>query len=415
MGEIEIALHSGMNYKDIVYDSPCKTTRELKYAIKKNINFNIDNFEELARVESIINTLPSTSINIPRNLNIGIRVNPAIGSGTIAETSTATADSKFGINIDEYYGQLCKYYTKYAWLNSIHCHIGSQAMSIKQTVNGIKKTVDLVERINAGRCRSRKGSDHDLHISTIDIGGGLAINYDSDEIKPTFYDFVNELRNKIPVLFNNNNNNNNPNKYKIITEFGRSLVQKSGFIVSKVEYVKENGGKNIAIIHAGAQLFVRTAYQPDVWKHRLSVFKQNSRQPPRQASRQATRQANIEANIETNRGDSDLNCNLVKYDIAGPLCFSGDYVARDVLLPRVSSGDYIIIHDSGGYCYSMFSRYNNRYAPPIYGYTDQLQATDNYNKNNINVNINKNKNNNHVKMELLKDGETAEDIIPFWS
>ena len=425
MGEIHVALHSGMNPKDIVYDSPCKTIKELKYAIKKNIHFNMDNFQEVERVKTIINGLSS----IPNDLCIGIRVNPAVGSGSIAATSTATADSKFGVNIDEYYNQLCKYYIKFPWLNSIHCHIGSQAMSIDQTVKGIKKMVELVETINEKRRNlSLMGNinnsnnnnnnsiniydnydndgivDYDdidisdgLYIRTIDIGGGLAINYNNDKIKPTFYDFVKQLKNKVPVLFNQ------PNKYQLITEFGRSLVQKSGFIVSKVEYIKQNGKKNIAIIHAGAQMLVRTAYQPDIWKHRLSVYKPNEK---------CGHVQDLQDDIDE-KSEEDLD--LVQYDIAGPLCFSGDYVARDVWLPRLSCGDYIIIHDCGGYCYSMFSRYNSRYAPPIYGYTNP-DGNNNNNKNNSkNKNSGSHSDSDNISIHLLKKGETHEDIVEFWS
>ena len=430
MGEINIALHSGMDFNDIVFDSPCKTMNELKYAINNNIHFNIDNFQELERVETIINqstrtsisdnghryqyTYPGNAHNTERNIptrNIGIRVNPAIGSGNIAVTSTATQDSKFGINIDQYYHKLYNYYIKYPWLNSIHCHIGSQGMSIDQIVQGIKKMVHFVETVNANRsiaaCQDQScmHKTNNLHIKTIDIGGGLPVNYETDEIKPTFDDFVKQLKIAVPVLFTK------PNKYQIITEFGRSLVQKSGFVASKVEYTKQNGDKNIAIVHAGAQLFVRTAYQPHIWKHRISVHKPHIAEKNKHSQNDKIASDSVILPLSKQyavgqlRGD-DFGMNLshsqiqknmensidfVQYDIAGPLCFSGDYVARDVWLPRIEPGDYIVIHDSGGYCYGMFSRYNNRYAPPIYGYNDSQE------------------------IQLLKNGETKQNIVDFWS
>ena len=89
-------------------------------------------------------------------------------------------------------------------------------------------------------------------LRNIDIGGGLPINYESDEHKPSFYDYVGLLEHEIPELFSN--------EYNIYTEFGRSLIQKCGFIASKVEYVKSNKYKNIAITHCGANLMLRTAY-----------------------------------------------------------------------------------------------------------------------------------------------------------
>jgi diaminopimelate decarboxylase len=366
-GEIDLTLKAGIPPKKIIFDSPCKTLEELINALSKGIYINVDNFQELERVRNVIEVIfHSSGMNIPHNTNIGIRVNPVVGEGSISATSTATAHSKFGVNINEYYDELLFAYEKFPWLNSIHCHVGSQGCSIDMLVDGIKKTVEFAEQVNAQpdfefddvHVIKKHPKKRDQRIVCIDIGGGLPVNYNGNDDSPTFMGFVEKLHNEVPILFSN--------KYDVRTEFGRALVQKCGWIASKVEYTKHTGGKNIATIHAGAQLLLRTAYQPEIWKHHITVH--------------------------TSDGQPKFGP-TIKYDIVGPLCFSGDKVAVNVDLPPIEPGDYLVIHDAGGYSYCMFSRYNSRPAPPIYGYDST---------------------NGDKNLKILKHGETSLDIMSFW-
>ena len=155
----------------------------------------------------------------------------------------------------------------------------------------------------------------------------------------------------------------NPSRFKIITEFGRWVFTNAGWTVSRVEYVKHDPAVNTAMIHTGADLFVRECLNPHDWHHEYSVFNRNCVQ---------------------RTGLDDLPWNL-----AGPLCFSGDIIAKDQPLPVVSPGDFIVVHDTGGYTFSMWSRYNSRQMPRILGYSEQ-------------------------GFMILKERESTDDVCRFW-
>eukprot|EP01084_Bolivina_argentea_P096384 173299_1 len=354
-GELFIALKSNTPKNEIVFDSPCKTRKELQYCIENNIYINLDNFDELQRVQQIIKTLSDT-IDV-KKIQIGIRVNPVIGAGKIASHSTATKHSKFGVNMIEHRDKLIEIYKcNQPWLNSIHCHVGSQGMTIEQMTLGIQKVVDFVENNLNGL------------IKTIDIGGGLSVNFNGYEHEPKFSDYVESLNKKIPILFKN--------KYKIWTEFGRSIIAKHGTMISRVEYVKKASDKFIVIVHCGANIFIRNAYHPMNWKNFITVYDSNGNKK-----------------LIENKNE------LIPYNIAGPLCFSGDFIAKNRYLPKINVGDYIAVHDAGAYTLSMYSMYNSREFPSIYGF----QKSDQYDKDK------------KLNFKLMKKAQTAQDIATFWS
>ena len=129
-------------------------------------------------------------------------------------------------------------------------------------------------------------------------------------------------------------------RYRVKTEFGRSVFAKNGFIVSRVEYTKISGGRHIAITHAGAQVATRTVFMPDHWKIRVSAFGPDG---------------------------SPKSGPPVEQDIAGPLCFAGDLVAIGRPLPLIEPGDHVVLHDTGAYYFSNPFLYNALPAPAVYG------------------------------------------------
>ena len=209
-------------------------------------------------------------------------------------------------------------------MNSLHTHVGSQGCSLDLMSDGVQKVTELAEEINglAGRQQVR----------VIDIGGGLPVNFESDEVSPTFADYAAALKEKAPALFTG--------AYRVKTEFGRSIMAKNGFIASRIEYTKKSGGRHIAISHAGAQVATRTIFMPDHWKIRISAFGPDGLEK---------------------KGDS------VSQDIAGPLCFAGDMAGTDRLLPLIEPGDYVVLHDTGAYYFSNPFFYNALPAPAVYG------------------------------------------------
>jgi diaminopimelate decarboxylase len=122
----------------------------------------------------------------------------------------------------------------------------------------------------------------------------------------------------------------------VITEFGRSLIAKAGFMLARVEYTKSMGARRIAITHAGAQVAARTVYQPEVWPLRISALDRKGRPKHTQP---------------------------VVQDIAGPCCFAGDILAHERELPLLEPDDHVLVHDTGGYYFSSPYIYNS--LPPI--------------------------------------------------
>jgi len=318
-GELEQALRAGFRPEQVVFDEPAKTVAILKKVLSRGIGLNIDNFQEFARVEALVREMASES-------RIGFRINPQVGAGSIGAMSTATTTSKFGVALEDSGNRaaLVDAYRTSPWLTALHTHVGSQGCSLELMSKGIRKVVDLAEEIN-----SAIGTQQ---IELVDIGGGLPVNFDSEEVKPTFGEYAAVLRSRVPELFSG--------KYAARTEFGRSVFAKSGFIASRIEYTKSSGGRRIAISHAGGQIATRTVFMPDHWKIRLSVY---------------------DALGRVKSG------NEVTQDVGGPLCFAGDMIASGRQLPLIEPGDYIVLHDTGAYYFSNPFYYNALPAPAVYG------------------------------------------------
>ena len=146
---------------------------------------------------------------------------------------------------------------------------------------------------------------------------------------------------------------------------GRALHAKAGWFASRVEYTKRAGSRDLAVIHAGADLLVRTAYAPEVWPHRISVH-------------------DATGLLKT--------ADVGPWDIVGPLCFSGDRVAEQRQLPAIVPGDIVVVHDVGAYTLSMWSRYNSRQAPAVYSVEGD----------------------GPVDVTLMKPAETVDEVLRFW-
>lgn len=135
---------------------------------------------------------------------------------------------------------------------------------------------------------------------------------------------------------------------RIITEFGRAIAAKSGFFASRIEYTKLAGERTIACQHAGSDIAIRTIYHPNVWPLRVTAF---------------------DGSGATNLSEAVPSSEWVETDVSGPCCTGADIIAHQRMLPPLSPGDWLIIHDVGAYYLASFSRYNCRQAPPMIGYT----------------------------------------------
>ncbi|MDT0319579.1 type III PLP-dependent enzyme domain-containing protein [Streptomyces millisiae] len=320
-GELALARAAGVAADRVVLDSPAKTPTELRQALALGVALNADNPQELDRIDAL-------RAEAPRHGPLGLRVNPQLGGGSIDAMSTATATSKFGVALRDEGARewVLRAFRDRPWLTRLHCHVGSQGVPLDRMAAGVRETYRLAEEINAAAGRAQ--------VDTIDIGGGLPVNFASDAVDPTFHDYATLLRRTVPGLFDG--------RYGLVTEFGRALLAKSGLILARVEYTKSAGGRPIAITHAGAQVAVRTAFVPESWPLRIAVH--DATGVPKVGPR-------------------------VRQDVAGPCCFAGDLTARDRLLPRLVPGDVVALLDTGAYYFSTPFAYNALPRPAVHGYS----------------------------------------------
>ncbi|NCA84665.1 MAG: diaminopimelate decarboxylase [Clostridia bacterium] len=347
--ELVLALKAGVSPDKVVFDSPVKTREEIRFALQNHVRLNADSLDEVARIAEILPTLETKSI-------IGLRINPQVGTGTIAITSVAGDYSKFGVALRVHRQEIINLFIKNTWLTALHVHVGSQGCPLPLLIKGVKAVYDLAEEINLELARKGRGQQ----ITSFDMGGGLPVAYHPTDNPPTMQQYADILQQTMPKLFDGT--------YRLITEFGRWVHLHGGFTVSRVEYVKQstaNGGVNTAMIHLGADMFIRECYLPEQWSHEYSL-----------------------ADAAGNRKSGEAT---QKYMLAGPLCFQGDIMGRNIALPQIQAGDWLIIHDTGAYTLSQWSRYNSRQMPKVIGY-----------------------NGNDHEWEVLKPRETPEDLWRFW-
>ncbi|MFE5769777.1 diaminopimelate decarboxylase [Streptomyces sp. NPDC056485] len=320
-GELELARAAGVEPQRTVLDSPAKTVAELRGALALGIAVNADNRQELDRLDELVAGAP------PRS-PVGIRINPQTGAGTIDALSTATTTSKFGVALRDPGARewLVRAYLDRPWLTRLHVHSGSQGVPLSLIAEGVRDLHALAEEINAAAGRRQ--------VDTLDIGGGLPVNFASDEEGPTYAQYVAALREAVPDLFGG--------RYGLVTEFGRSLLAKHGLVVSRVEYTKTTGGRRIALTHAGVQLATRTVYAPAAWPLRILPY--DAKGAPKTGP-------------------------PVAHDIAGPACFAGDLLATDRDLPELAPGDLVAVPDTGAYFFTAHYGYNSLPRPAVHGFT----------------------------------------------
>ncbi len=299
-GELYLALKAGIKPDRIVYTGVGKTDEEIKFALKSNIlMFNIESEEELKEIDIIAKKMN-------KKARIGLRVNPEVDAKTHPYISTGLKRYKFGIPIEnalELYIQAKK--LKNIEIIGIHSHIGSQITTTEpfiQSLSNILKLVENLRRIGIG-------------IKYLDIGGGLGIRY-KDEEPPLPSELSLELK---KLLMNQNVN--------IILEPGRSIVGNAGVLLGKVLYIKK-AHKTFIITDTGMNDLIRpTLYQA---YHQILPVKK-----------------------------SKLSKTIFG-DLVGPICESGDYIAKERMLPSLKRGDLFAVMSAGAYGFSMSSNYNAR-------------------------------------------------------
>lgn len=335
-GEMAIAQWLDLPPERVVFDSPAKTRTEIEDALRWGCRLNVDNFQEMERV---------AELGVPAGRRVGLRVNPALDGASIPATFTGGPGSKFGVPLDRFRDEIARAFLEHPWLDGLHVHIGSQGCPLELLVEGVERIVDLADSLRAAGAAVR----------WIDVGGGLPVAYRPEDRPVAFADYAEALKARCPRLFDGT--------YEVLTEFGRALMAPCGWVASRVEYTRTGRTKNTAVIHVGADLFVRTAYRPEDWYHGVRVH---------------------------DAGGTEKSGPTEEWSIAGPLCFAGDYVATHRRLPSIAPGDFVVIEDAGAYTIGMWSKYNSRLAPPVIGYDAEGALT------------------------ILKPRETLDDLLRFW-
>ena len=298
-GELERVLYAGGDPQKIVFSGVGKTVSEIEAALKANILcFNVESRSELLRIEAV-----ASKINI--KAPISIRVNPDVDAKTHPYISTGLKDNKFGVDFNQ---ALALYLEakdlSHIEIKGIDCHIGSQITELKPFVDALDRVLSLVDQLKK----------NDIHLSHVDIGGGIGICY-QDESPPDFEIYTKEILSKIQSL-----------DVKIIFEPGRALVGNAGVLLSKVEYLKQNDVKHFAVIDAAMNDLMRpTLY--DAY-HEIKIVREH-------------------------------DTKLQSFDIVGPVCESGDFIAKNRSL-KLKENDLICIMSAGAYGMSMSSNYNSR-------------------------------------------------------
>ncbi|MFK0108709.1 diaminopimelate decarboxylase [Streptomyces sp. NPDC091217] len=320
-GELALARAAGVPVARTVFDAPAKTATELREALALGVALNADSPQELGRIDTLVRD------GGPGRSPLGIRVNPQLGAGSIGATSTATATSKFGVGLRDEGARewVVQAFTERPWLTRLHAHIGSQGIPLSLLARGVAETYALAEEVNARIGRRQ--------IDTLDIGGGLSVNFGSERTEPTYAQYARLLAEAVPGLFDG--------RYGLVTEFGRSLLARHGTVVARVEYAKSSGGRRIAVTHAGVQVAPRTVYVPEAWPVRIAAYDAKGR--PKEGA-------------------------PVVQDVAGPACFSGDLLAEGRALPPLEQGDLAAALDTGAYYFGSHYSYNSLARPGVYGF-----------------------------------------------
>jgi diaminopimelate decarboxylase len=299
IGEVRRALMAGVPKYRILFSGVGKRDDEIREAIEADILYiNVESEAELSRVEAIAAELGTTA-------RISIRVNPNIDPKTHPYISTGLHDNKFGVEIDA---------AKRMYIQAknapsldpvgIHFHIGSQLTELEPIYEAAVIVADLLRSLQA----------IDIELKFFDIGGGLGVRY-NDETTIAPYDYAQAVLSALRGL-----------DVTVVCEPGRFLTANAGYFLTKVLYEKRNGEKRFVVVDGAMNDLIR----PSLYKayHRIEALGKTG---------------------EENAAD-----------VVGPVCESGDFLAKNYPLPPMEHNDLLLVHSAGAYGFGMGSNYNTR-------------------------------------------------------
>ncbi len=301
-GELYRSMRAGFDPKKVVFAGVGKTERELMAGLGERILlFNVESVSELECLDKL-------AARHGKRARVSLRINPDVDAGTHDHISTGRALDKFGIPVEEALA-LAERISEYRSVDlmGVHQHIGSQITKLAPFTESVEKSAALVEELKV------RGFD----IGYFNIGGGLGIRYSDEEI-PTPKDLVDAVR---PTL--------EATGAKILCEMGRFVAGNAGVLLTRVVYRKRSGERNFIVADAGMNDLLR----PSLY--------------------------DAHHDVRSVAGDGAV----APADLVGPVCESGDFLARDRELPDAREGDLLAVMGAGAYGFSMASNYNSRPRP----------------------------------------------------
>ena len=298
-GELERVLAAGGQADKIVFSGVGKTREDMRRALEVGVHcFNVESTDELERLQVVAAEM---GVRAP----ISLRVNPDVDAGTHPYISTGLKENKFGIAIAD----AEDVYVRAAQLPNLEvigvdCHIGSQLTTLEPFIDALDRLLGLIDRLG----------DCGIYLRHIDLGGGLGVRY-RDEEPPLAADYIKAVRSRIEGR-----------DLALVFEPGRFIVANAGVLLTQVEYLKHTEHKDFAIVDAAMNDLIRPAlYQ--AWMDVTAVRPRNTAARP--------------------------------YDIVGPICETGDFLAKEREL-ALEEGDLLAVHSAGAYGFVMSSNYNTR-------------------------------------------------------
>jgi diaminopimelate decarboxylase len=303
-GELFLALHAGIAPEKIIYSGVGKTRTEIEAALDANIRaLHVESEMEL-------NVIAEIAAAREQPVNIGVRVNPNISAETHPYISTGQHAHKFGVPWPIAHKMLC-FASNHAWLKPVGlaAHIGSQIVDVAPFSEAANFVADLATELKS------EGID----LQYLDIGGGLGIDYEGHG-SPAIQEWVTAVSQPIADA-----------GFPVVLEPGRSIIGPTGALLTQVVYTKQQGEKHFTIVDAGMNDLLRpTLY--DAYHPMLTV---------KQSTENSERITNV----------------------VGPICETGDSLAKERPLPPIEAGDYLAILQAGAYGFAMGSNYNGRLRP----------------------------------------------------
>ncbi len=299
-GELQRVLKAGGDPARCVFSGVGKRADEMRLALETGIRcFNVESDVELERLESV-------AADCGRNAPVSLRVNPDVDAGTHPYISTGLRENKFGIDVDtalDTYRRAAE--LAHIEVVGIDCHIGSQLTEVAPFTDALERILDLVDRLQ----------DEGIALRHLDMGGGLGIPYSDSDKPPTPDVYAHALMEQL-----------SGRPQELLLEPGRAIAGNAGVLLTRVEYLKHTAHRNFAIVDAAMNDLQRPALY-DAWHDILPVA-------PR-------------------TGDAEV------YDIVGPVCETGDFLAKERLL-SLTAGDLLAVRSAGAYGFTMSSNYNTR-------------------------------------------------------